>query len=305
MTNRIRIPAMALAAALLLTLTACGSQKHEDAIVPNDRSTTAVTVTDPSTIDGTWSSPSGSLLQLNFDEGIYTFQTYTGRIGSGEYQEVDGRPMIDFDGFLYDFLLRDDGVLVPKQNGSSDSAESIGGFTFRRYSADVEGWDLNRLNGLWQNALGETLLIDTDRMEYRAFAPEVMCSGALVDQNDGKGPYLNLNGYAYICPGADFNRFMLQFIKSNVDEPNGHFSGIFYRDGNAEAYIVPDKAEFTVDGDDRVWYSDGVDRFYLGDQYAVSNDGYAYDAKGNLFAAGFEPEDYDPAEDWGEDWNVF
>lgn len=60
-----------------------------------------------------------------------------------------------------------------------------------------------------------------------------------------------------------------------------------------------------MDGNDRVWYSDGVDWFYLGDQYAVSNDGYAYAAKGNLFATGFEPEDYEPAEDWGEDWNVF
>lgn len=30
---------------------------------------------------------------------------------------MSGRPMIFFNGFLYNFLLRDDGVLLPNQNG--------------------------------------------------------------------------------------------------------------------------------------------------------------------------------------------
>lgn len=305
MNKRMRGGVLVLAVALLLTMTACGGNDHDDDIVPNDRDTTTITVTDPATIDGVWSSPSGSLLRLDFDEGEYTFETYTGRIGSGEYGLVDGVPMMDFDGFNYRFLLRDDGVLLPDRNGSSDTAESIDRFTFRRSNDIVENWDITDLEGMWQNALGEIILIDTDRMKYCAVSPDVMSSGTLVDKNDGKGPYLTLNGYAYIYPGRDRNRFMLVFTKSDSDEPDGHFSGVFYRNGDAEDYIVPDKAQFTTDGDDNVWYSDGVDRFFLGDGYTVSDDGYAYDADGNLFAAGFAMKDYDPAEDWGEDWNVY
>ena len=53
-------------------------------------------------------------------------------------------PTIDFDGFLYDFILRDDGVLLPNQNGSGGDAESIDHFTFRRSSdARIDLWELS------------------------------------------------------------------------------------------------------------------------------------------------------------------
>lgn len=137
------------------------------------------------------------------DEGCYYYQTFSGRTGQGRYDTSGDVPMIDFDGFLYDFILRDDGVLLPNQNGSGD-AESFDHFTFTRSDARVDVWDIAQLDGVWQNALGETLVIDSQRMEYLSYTRLSAGSGTIVDAGDGKGPYLTMDGFhAYISPGLE------------------------------------------------------------------------------------------------------
>ena len=43
-------------------------------------------------------------------------------------------------------------------------------------------------------------------------------------------------------------------------------------------------------------------RFYITGSYTLHEDGLAYRPDGPVYAAGFDPVDYDPAEDWGENW---
>ena len=50
------------------------------------------------------------------------------------------------------------------------------------------------------------------------------------------------------------------------------------------------------------WYSDGHDAFYITGSYTLAEDGLAYRDDGPVYAAGFDPIPYDPAEDWGDSW---
>ena len=53
-----------------------------------------------------------------------------------------------------------------------------------------------------------------------------------------------------------------------------------------------------------VWYYDGVNRYLLGNDYTIGDDGLAYhDNDGLIYPAGWIPEEpYDPAVDWGANW---
>lgn len=189
---------LAAVLALLLSLTACsGGGEAPSPAVPEDQRQ----VTDASELEGKWSSPSGSILYFVADEGCYYYQTFSGRTGQGRYDTSGDVPMIDFDGFLYDFILRDDGVLLPNQNGSGD-AESFDHFTFTRSDARVDIWDIAQLDGVWQNALGETLVIDSQRMEYLSYTRLSAGSGTIGDAGDGKGPYLAMDGFMRTSPPA-------------------------------------------------------------------------------------------------------
>ena len=84
---------------------------------------------------------------------------------------------------------------------------------------------------------------------------------------------------------------------------NGDFSGVFYPYGQVAAYTGLPGASFELDEDDLCrWYSDGHDAFYITGSYTLHEDGLAYRQDGPVYAAGFDPVDYDPAEDWGENW---
>jgi len=139
------------AVALVLALTACSG--GADTPSPDEQTEGQHPVTDAAELEGQWTSPSGNILSFSADQGRYTYQTFSGRTGQGPYDAAADVPTIDFDGFLYDFILRDDGVLLPNQNGSGGDAESIDHFTFRRSSdARIDLWELSDLSGVWQNA---------------------------------------------------------------------------------------------------------------------------------------------------------
>ena len=155
---------------------------------------------------------------------------------------------------------------------------------------------------MWQDALGETLVIDSGRMEYLAYSKDGMTSGTLADQVDGKGIDLFLNGYAYVCLSDDHNSFTLFFESSDSQSPDGTYEGVFYRDGDAASYADLSTAAFSENSSGHLTYYDGVSLFYLPDGYTVGDDGKAYNADGKVFGAGWEAEIYDPAADWGENW---
>ena len=192
-------------------------------------------------------------------------------------------------------------VLVSHQFFLPDGgdAENIDHFTFRRSSdARIDLWELSDLSGVWQNALGETLVIDADRMAYLSYTRLSMGSGTIGDDQDGKGPYLAMNGRIYLSPGLDKDRFTL--LGQDAD---GSFSGVFYPYGQAAAYTGLPGASFETDEDGYCrWYSDGHDAFYITGSYTLAEDGLAYRDDGPVYAAGFDPIPYDPAEDWGDSW---
>ena len=299
---------LVLSALLILSLAACGEEEApDDSLSIGDD--TEQPVTDMAFLDVMWSVEGMTKLYFNSEGGYYAYrEERTCRGGQGAFSDVNGRPMIEFNGLLYGFLLRDDGVLLPDRNGESgnDSDYTINRFTFSRddeaefLMCDDSNWD-----GMWQNAAGETIVIDTSRGQYIAASPKHYSGGTVGNNNDGMGFYLYDNGErAYICAGSDGNSFRL--IGGNYSyrySGDGHWDGVFYRDGNIEAYTDPSQTKFT-DQSEFIWYFDGVSTYGLGYNYKIGDDGLAYFSDdGLIFPAGWIPEQpYNPADNWGEDW---
>ena len=236
-----------LALALCLGLTACGDTESDDTQSGYE------TVMDMEFLDGMWSIDGTSRLYFDSEEGFYAYRTGWGLGGRGgfELSEASGRPMIFFNGFLYNFLLRDDGVLLPDRNGESgnDSDYTINRFTFSRddeaefLMCDDSNWD-----GMWQNALGETIVIDSSLMQYIACSPDYSRSGTMNDEGEGMGLYLYDNGTrAYLCPGDDGNSFTLSADRFGRYGDDQHFDGVFYRDVDFYTYTDMENAEFYED----------------------------------------------------------
>lgn len=228
-----------LALALCLGLTACGDTESDDTQSGYE------TVMDMEFLDGMWSIDGTAKLYFDSTEGFYAYRTRWGLGGRGEFElsEASGRPMIFFNGLLYNFLLRDDGVLLPNRN----------------------------------------------------------------DEGEGMGLYLYDNGTrAYLCPGDDGNSFTLSADRFGRYGDDQHFDGVFYRDADFYTYTDMENAEFYEDEYSTfyVWYYDGVNRYLLGNDYTIGDDGLAYhDEDGLVYPAGWIPEEpYDPAVDWGANW---
>ena len=279
---------------LALSLAACGGADDDD--------DTDLTDFIPMTVEeltGGWVDDDGNQLVIDPDTGTYDYRTWYGRVGFGPFEVVDDRPMIEYDGFYYDFEA-DSGGFILRQNGASDRA-GLDGAHFGPGESDVYAPELSTLDGIWQDALGETLVIDTGRMEYLAYSPDGMTGGTIRDGGDGLGVYLFLNGRGYFAVSPDGNSFTLFFEASDTNAPDGTYEGVFYRNGDADLYAELDDAEFYA-SDGHLRYYDGENIFFLPDTYSVAADGLAYDSAGNVFAAGWDMPYYDPADDWGDNW---
>ena len=242
-------------------------------------------------LTGGWVDDDGNQLVIVPDTSTYDYRTWYGRVGFGPFEVVDDRPVIEYDGFYYDFEADGDGFLL-RQNGASDRA-GLDGARFGPGESDVYAPELTTLDGIWQDALGETLVIDTDRMEYLAYSPDGMTGGTICDGGDGLGVYLFLNGRGYFAVSPDGNSFTLFFEASDTNAPDGTYEGVFYRNGDADLYAELDDAEFYA-SDGHLRYYDGENIFFLPDTYAVAADGLAYDGAGNVYAAGWDTPYYDP-----------
>ena len=300
-----RVLALTGAALLVLSLAACGSSDI-DLALPDEVENGNTLVTDVTFLDGMWSIDGLSVLYFDSENGYYLYHSLCGTTGRGEFSN-DRKPMIDYNGFLYDFYLRSDGVLLPNQNGSGGDMPDMDHHTFRRDdTAEIYLWDLDNYDGMWQNAAGETIVIDAALSEYQAYSTKYSESGTVGDKGEGIGIYLyEYDSYAYLCPSPDGNSFTISggFLGRYSDD--GHFDGVFYRNGDIDTYTDLSQAEFYEDSDwGWVWYFDGVNTYLLGDDYEIRDDGFAYYKKdGMKYPAGWLPEQpYDPADEWGEDW---
>ena len=267
-----------LALALCLGLTACGDTESDDMQSGYE------TVMDMEFLDRMWSIDGTAKLYFDSTEGFYAYRTRWGLGGRGEFElsEASGRPMIFFNGLLYNFLLRDD-------------------------EAEIVEWDISNWDGMWQNALGETIVIDSSLMQYIACSPDYSMRGTMNDEGEGMGLYLYDNGTrAYLCPSDDGNSFTLSAERFGRYGDDQHFDGVFYRNADFYAYTDMENAEFYEDEYSTfyIWYYDGVNRYLLGNDYTIGEDGLVYhDEDGLVYPAGWIPEaPYDPADDWGENW---
>ena len=156
-----KLTALLLTLLLALSLAACGGTDDDD-----DTDLTDFTPMTVEELTGGWVDDDGNQLVIDPDTSTYDYRTWYGRVGFGPFEVVDDRPVIEYDGFYYDFEADGDGFVL-RQNGSSDRA-GLDGARFGPGESDVYAPELSALDGIWQDALGETLVIDTDRMEYLA-----------------------------------------------------------------------------------------------------------------------------------------
>lgn len=279
-----------LALVLVLSLTACSGNSDDDydsdygeSYYDNgDEESSGVLASD---LNGTWSSECGNILELDFDSETYYYETFYGRGGAGECGIYDGRPMMDFDGFLYDFELSEDG-LVLRQNGYStdESVESLDGMTFvRNGNVSVYVNEIGDIAGYRTDNEGESLYIEDSDSTYAAqTADGAQSVGTVGDDHNGKGIYLYLNGKAYVGVSLDENRLKFYFVPTDAYAPDGTFECVLYCDGQIEANTNPENAKYWCDEFGGVWYYDGVGITYLGDDYTISEDASElYDADGN------------------------
>ena len=190
MKRYIRTLSLLLTAVLTISLTGCGSS---DADGGKDRKGLMAA----EELSGVWTDESGNILRLDTVESTYAYRTRYGRIGSGVLtaaENGENAPQLEFGDFLYDFEVSDGGFTL--RSRGSGGGESLDGARFTP-GGEIPEIPLEKLGGMWQNCEGETLVIDTSRMQYIACSKEAMSSGTVVDKQDGKGVYLFLNGFAY------------------------------------------------------------------------------------------------------------
>ena len=236
MKMRKRYRPFLLALCLCLSLAACGGPE-DDLASPEETAKGNTLVTDMEFLDGMWSVDGLSMLYFDSGNGWYIYHSAYGPTGYGEFTDETGKPIINYAGFLYDFYLREDGVLLSNQNGSGGSdTPSIDHHTFRRDdAAELTVWTLGDLDGSWQNAAGETIVIDAAAGEYTAQAPRYSAEGTARDEWQGMGPYLYDNGSrAYLCPAPDGGSFTISSGVAGCYSEDGHFDGVFYRIDGAD-----------------------------------------------------------------------
>lgn len=194
------------------------------------------------------------------------------------------------------FTVRQEGA------GEGSSYGEINDLHFEPAQGEIAPYDISFLDGVWQNALGETFAFDTARMRViECFTDRTMSSGPLYESTDGRGPYVTGPEILYPCLSADGNAFVLFSDGNAPREEDADSTGVFYRNGDMAAYADSENACFE-ESDGRIWYYDGVNYFALPDGYTLGEDGMAYDAYGRPFAPEWPEEPYDPASVWGENW---
>ena len=93
-----KLTALLLTLLLALSLAACGGTDDDD--------DTGLTDFIPMTVEeltGGWVDDDGNQLVIDPDTSTYDYRTWYGRVGFGPFEVVDDRPVIEYDGFYYDF----------------------------------------------------------------------------------------------------------------------------------------------------------------------------------------------------------
>lgn len=306
MKNIKRLLALALIGAMCLLLAACGA----DAPEPTEDITAqwdSMSADDFDEERTAWQSDDGSRLIISLADYSYTYYTRYIRVGMGSL--IEGENGIELLSYspsgsdAYCCLVKDgDGFTVRCTNGEEGEEWCVlNGLHFTPAQGVVSDFDPSALNGVWQNALGVTYAFDTEKMRFVECSGSSMQSGALYDDGRGAGIYIGGAELLYPCLSDDGNSFVLFGAENAPREAGAKNTGVFYRDGDAEAYTELDDAFFGGE-DNELWYYDGVQYHAVPAGYTLGEDEQAYDKTGKPFAAPWENDRFDPASVWGENW---
>ena len=158
---------------ILLGLAACGNNGE-------DNSPESADYMAADELTGVWADGDKNMLQLDTAQNTYTYRTWYGRIGNGSLitpENDENVRQLDFDDFYYDCIIADGGFTL-RQNGENEE-ENLNGAHFVRTDGEMVQISPETLDGMWQNAAGETLVIDTGRMAYIACSKQGISSGTV------------------------------------------------------------------------------------------------------------------------------
>lgn len=300
-----KLTALALALVMCLCLGACGDDASdaEDPAAAWDVMTAAELAGDSTA----WQGDDGSVLTLRPDDGTYVLNTWYGRTGLGTlFEDESGLGLLYGDtewGEFYFYLVREDGGFTLRNVNGEAGREygSVNGLHFVPAQSDGGEYDPAALDGVWQNALGTVIAIDTGKMRFVKCNDETMSSAALYDDGKGEGIYLGGEELLFPCLSADGSSLVFFGVNNSPRMAGADTAGVFYRDGAAEEYAEPENAYFE-ENEGRLWYCDGVRIFAVPEGYALHDDGQAYDADGEPFAPEWPETNFDAAAVWGENW---
>ena len=314
MWRKVITPVLVLLMALCLT--ACGdSAADNDVDDPNDvevwQSWDILTSADLDADCTDWQGDDGSQLRIDHGTGTYLLRTWYGRAGLGDLFEDEGGIGIisqnpeGYDAYCY--LVREGGGFTVRHRNGGEGAVSgeINMVHYEPAQAEIDGYDAAMLDGVWQNALGYTISINTEKMRFVCCDGDTLGSWPLYDRDMGAGIFMG--GAELLLPvvSADGNALVL-FGENNTPRQTGtRDTGVFYRGGSVESYADPANACFE-EADGRIWYYDGARYFAVPAGYTLAEDGRAYDEGGSLFAPEWPaPEErFDPVAAWGAGWDV-
>lgn len=94
-----KLTALLLTLLLALSLAACGGTDDDD----DDTGLADFTPMTVEELTGGWVDDDGNQLVIDPDTSTYDYRTWYGRVGFGPFEVVDDRPVIEYDGFYYDF----------------------------------------------------------------------------------------------------------------------------------------------------------------------------------------------------------
>lgn len=292
---------------LALGLTACGGSGGYDRSDDPANAWDVMADEDFSDDVTAWQGDDGSQLLVDISTSSYTYRTWYNRVGMGSlFRDAHGLGLkyCEIGAEYYYYLVREGGGFAVRHIGDGEGRQygEINGLHCEPAQGEAAAYDISLLDGVWQNALGETFAFDTGRMRViECFTDGTMSSGPLYESTDGRGPYVTGPEILYPCLSADGNAFVL-FSDGNAPRAeDAESTGVFYRSGDMALYADPESACFE-ESDGRLWYYDGVNYFALPEGYALDADGMAYDEYGRPFAPAWPEEQYDPAAVWGKNW---
>ena len=131
---------------------------------PDDYSYTDTDTNFYDNLEGCWEDINGNLLYFDTEALRYRYYTWYGRTGVGDMNEYAGEAWLWYEDSNYDLIPEGSGFAL-KQDGSAGSGVQ-NGVHFEKSSRKFPDISLETLDGIWQNASGETLVIDTSRQEF-------------------------------------------------------------------------------------------------------------------------------------------